>query len=81
MPGAGHESTVWALAFNTSGSQMVSSSADATLRIWNCTSNADGEQLPPVLEQEASECRMRHKSVNCFSLSGIAAGLDSTCGF
>ena len=48
---AGHESTVWAVAFNTSGSQMVSCSADTTLRIWNCTSNADGEQeqLPWVV--------------------------------
>ena len=46
---SGHESTVWAVAFNTGGSQMVSCSADTTMRIWNCTSNSDGELKPSLI--------------------------------
>ena len=33
-PGLGHSSTVWALAFNPSGSKMVSCSDDTSLKIW-----------------------------------------------
>jgi WD40 repeat protein len=33
-PGLGHSSTVWALAFNPSGSRMVSCSDDTSLKIW-----------------------------------------------
>lgn len=35
-PGLGHQSTVWGLAFNGSGTRMASCSADRTLKVWGC---------------------------------------------
>ena len=36
----GHTSTVWAVAFNASGSRMVSCSDDASLKVWWDTKGA-----------------------------------------
>ena len=53
-PGLGHSSTVWGIAFNKDGSQMVSCSDDHTLRVWACSFNNPGNAFMPMTQPVVS---------------------------
>ena len=73
--GLGHESTVWAIAFDREGTRMASCSADQTVKVWSCEMK-DGAPFYKLL----TTIRGMHDRA-IFSVNWSASGCLATgCG-